>query len=411
MERSMRAEIISIGQEVLTGQILDTNSVHITQFLQRIGIHVGWRAIVGDEPDDIYQALNQALSRADVIITTGGIGPSTDDRTRECVSQALNLPLMFQEELFRQIEAYFASRNREMPVSNKKQAYIPQGAIALENKQGTAPAFIVEHSQAVVISLPGVPREMKYFMEEQVLPYLLSKTAKGFIHRSKTIDVVGIGESKLTTYLDDLISKGQERENPSITLLPSSEKGAITILVDHLGSENEVDRKLTMVIEQINQTVPERYVIGVDTTIEEALTDILEQNKQKVLIVEAEPTQGIITQRLVRIATVDHGFTLGLIFPTTNKILERFNQEKHSYTINNGNEITQMLQETYKVDIVLLLLTEKVDDRGLHQLKLWIRIGHEFYERDLLLGLSPVFRNYLASSTMNILRRRLLGKP
>ncbi|MFX0061792.1 MAG: competence/damage-inducible protein A [Candidatus Hermodarchaeota archaeon] len=404
----MRAEIISIGQEVLLGQIVDTNVVHISHYLRRIGIQVQWRATVGDNPIDITNALKQAITRADVVIATGGIGPSRDDKTRECLAEALERPLVFQDELFEQIKRYFTSRNREMPPANRKQAFIPQGAIGLENIVGTAPGILVEEKNTIIFVLPGVPAEMKYFMEEEVLPYLRSKLGEGFVHQSRTIGIVGIGESRLTAYVDELIKEGEKPDHPVVTLLPSSENGVITILIDHLGLEEDVKEKLTRVEQAIMANVPNKYIFGIDTSLEKVLIDILKQNKLKILTVEAEATQGSIANRFAQSSQAEDCFTIGLVFPTTKKFLEQFTPVNTFPSRENGEEITKLLQEKYKTDIVLLLLTEKIDERGLHQLKLWIRIEEDFHERDFSIGLTPILRNYIASSALNILRRILL---
>ncbi|MFX1534022.1 MAG: competence/damage-inducible protein A, partial [Promethearchaeota archaeon] len=353
----MRAEIISIGQEVLLGQIVDTNAVHISHYLRRIGIQVQWRVTVGDNPVDIINALKQAMARADVVIATGGIGPSRDDKTRECLAEALGRPLVFQDELFEQIKRYFTSRNREMPPANRRQAFIPQGTIGLENLVGTAPGILVEEKGVIVFVLPGVPPEMKYFMEEEVLPYLRSKLGKGIVHQSRTIGVVGIGESRLTAYVDELIKEGEKPDHPAVTLLPSSESGVITILIDHLGPEEDVKEKLTRVEQKIMTNVPNKYIFGIDTSLEKVLIDILKQNKLKILTIEAEATQGSIANRFAQSSQMECCFALGLVFPTTKTFLEQFDRVNTFLSRENGEEITKLLQEKYETDVVLSLLT------------------------------------------------------
>ncbi|MFX1253566.1 MAG: competence/damage-inducible protein A [Promethearchaeota archaeon] len=406
----MRAEIISIGQEVLLGQIVDTNAVQISHYLRRIGIQVQWRVTVGDNPIDIINALKQAMTRADVVITTGGIGPSRDDKTRDCLAEALGRPLVFQDELFEQIKRYFTSRNREMPPANRRQAFIPQGAISLENVVGTAPGILVEDENAIIFVLPGVPAEMNYFMEEKVLPYFRSKLGEGIIHQSRTIGIVGIGESSLTAYVDELIKEGEKSDHPTVTLLPSSENGVITILIDHLGPEKEVEEKLTRVEQMIMANVPNKYIFGIDTSLEKVLTDILKQNKLKILTVETEATQGLIANRFAQSSHAECCFTIGLVFPTTKKFLDQFAHADPFPSKENGEEITKLLQVKYETDIVLLLLTKQIDEGGLHQLKLWILVDEDFHERDFSIGLTSLLRNYIASSALNVLRRILLEK-
>ncbi len=169
----MQAEIITVGTELLLGQIVDSNAAYLAQQLNAIGLSVFYKTTVGDNAARLKWVLEQAHSRSQVVITTGGIGPTEDDLSREMVAEATGRKLVFQPQLMNQIEQIFRSRGFvNISTNNRKQAYIPEGAIPVENPVGTAPGFIVDDEKGVIISIPGVPREMKYLMENTIIPFL-----------------------------------------------------------------------------------------------------------------------------------------------------------------------------------------------------------------------------------------------
>ncbi len=211
----MRAETISIGTELLLGEITDTNAVWIAQRLAEIGVDLYFRTTVGDNVGRIVDAITHALTRADVIITTGGLGPTVDDMTREAVARATNRELVLDEILLAQIRDRFSRWGTPMSENNVRQAYVPRGATPIENPVGTAPVFIVEIDDHYVISLPGVPREMKHLMETRILPWLREKTGGEQIILSKTLRTCAIGESLVDAKITDL----ETSTNPTVGLL------------------------------------------------------------------------------------------------------------------------------------------------------------------------------------------------
>jgi nicotinamide-nucleotide amidase len=160
------AEIITIGTEILLGEILDTNAQYLARALRDAGVDLYRKTTVGDNTRRIAQAIQQAQERCDIVITTGGLGPTVDDPTREAVALAVGVETEFRPELWEQIESRFRRFNRQPTENNKRQAYVPRGALAVENPVGTAPAFIVENGEQAIISLPGVPSEMKYLTQK-----------------------------------------------------------------------------------------------------------------------------------------------------------------------------------------------------------------------------------------------------
>jgi nicotinamide-nucleotide amidase len=175
----MQAEIVTIGTELLLGKIVDTNAVYIAEQLTTSGFDLYCKTTVGDNERRITSILQQALARSDVVITSGGLGPTVDDVTRQAVARVAGRELVLDEKLLAQIEARFARHGFTMSETNRRQASIPQGAIPIENPVGTALAFIVETEQGLIVSLPGAPREVEPLMEIQVIPFLREKLQMG----------------------------------------------------------------------------------------------------------------------------------------------------------------------------------------------------------------------------------------
>ncbi|MGB9752892.1 competence/damage-inducible protein A [Roseiflexus castenholzii] len=203
----MNAEILAIGSELLLGETIDTNSAYLAQQLAAIGINLFRKSVVGDNEERIAAAISEALGRADLLICTGGLGPTVDDVTREAVARALQRPLVFHQHLLDQIEARFRAFGRPMPQSNRRQAHVPEGARIVENPRGTAPAFIVEDARGTVVVLPGVPSEMRYLWENAILPYLRDERGETGVILVRTLHAVGLGESVIGELLADLMTQ------------------------------------------------------------------------------------------------------------------------------------------------------------------------------------------------------------
>jgi nicotinamide-nucleotide amidase len=209
------AEIIAIGTELLLGEIQDTNTHYLARSLRDAGIDLYRTTIVGDNLERIAQAIREATNRANIVISTGGLGPTVDDPTRQAVALAVGKNLEFKPELWDQIQARFKRFNRQATENNRRQAYIPEDAIAVENPVGTAPAFIVEKPAHVIISLPGVPSEMEYLMEHTVLPYLKEHFNLLGTIKARVLHVSGVGESQVDEWIGDL----ETMQNPTVGLL------------------------------------------------------------------------------------------------------------------------------------------------------------------------------------------------
>ena len=212
----MQAEIVMIGTELLLGEIVDTNATMFAKALRDIGMDLLYKTTVGDNEDRIVSVLDIALDRSDVILTSGGIGPTVDDMTRLCVARATGRKLVYSKELENQIASRFRNFGREMADNNKRQAYIPEGAMPLENPMGTAPCFLSEDAKGrgCVISLPGVPRELDYMLHEVVIPILIDRMGGRKVTKVRVLRTCAVGESSIDRVIGDLMTE----RNPTVGL-------------------------------------------------------------------------------------------------------------------------------------------------------------------------------------------------
>ncbi len=230
----MNAEIIAIGTELLLGEIVDTNTAVVARALRGIGVDIYRTAMVGDNVERIAQAIREAAPRASVVITTGGLGPTVDDPTREGIARALDVPLEFRPELWEQIQERFARYNRIATENNRRQAYIPAGTLAIENPVGTAPAFRSDFGESVIICLPGVPAEMTALLQDAVLPYLRTRFGLAGVIKARVLRTAGAGES----WLDERIADLERQTNPTVGL--SAHPGQVDIRIT-AKAESEAD--------------------------------------------------------------------------------------------------------------------------------------------------------------------------
>ena len=295
MRNKNTAEIIAIGSELLLGQIIDTNTSYLAARLQEIGLETAFQTMVGDDLKRMASVIRRALSRSKFVITTGGIGPTEDDLTREIVSDVCGRKLVFHPKLFKLIKSFFDRAGFVMAPNNRKQAFLPAGARLIPNLQGTAPGFMLETETGRIIAvLPGVPREMKKMVQDTVLPFFKRKLGKeqGLIEY-KVLKVCGLGESRVDEQIGDLI---RDSKNPVIGLLASL--GEIRIRITAHGR----DKKETQsIIAGMEAKIRKRLGILIfgqgDETLEGVSIRLLEQKKIALALVETF-TAGRISQRL-----------------------------------------------------------------------------------------------------------------
>jgi nicotinamide-nucleotide amidase len=303
----MNAEIISIGTELLLGEIIDTNAAHIARQLRTVGLDLYFKTTVGDNKARCAGVIGRALDRSDIIITTGGVGPTVDDITREAVARATGRALEFRPDLMEQIAARFLRWGSEMSENHRRQAFVPQGAIPIENPVGTAPCFIAETERGVVISLPGVPREMEYLLENDVIPYLRRRFDLHKVIKARILRTAALGESRIDTILSDLLTA----KNPTIGLSahPGQTDVRITAKAD---SDEEADQLIAPVEAEVRRLLgPIVYGTGKETVEEVLLRDLSEAGL--TFLAAESGTGGLLTNRLSTAPGTKATFSRGFV--------------------------------------------------------------------------------------------------
>ncbi|MHB8133472.1 MAG: competence/damage-inducible protein A [Anaerolineaceae bacterium] len=275
------AEIITIGTELLLGEIQDTNTRHIARVLRNAGIDLYRTTIIGDNLDRIVTVVQEAIARSNIILTTGGLGPTVDDPTRNAIAKALGVELEFRSDLWLEIEKHFIRYGRLPTENNKKQAYIPKGAIPIENPVGTAPSFAAKTKNGLLISLPGVPREMEYLLENAVLPLLRKSFHLEGIIKTFSIHTSGAGESQI----DELIGDLELLSNPTVGLV--AYPGQIDIRVAAKApSLDEANKMISGIVNTIDQRLGNSIFGYEATTLEQVVASLLKKEKTGIAIIE-----------------------------------------------------------------------------------------------------------------------------
>ncbi len=275
----MNAEIIAIGSELLLGETVDTNSSYLARHFAALGINLFRKAVVGDNQERIASMIEEALERVDLVVCTGGLGPTVDDMTREAVARAVGRPLVFHQHLLDQIEARFRSFGRTMSPSNRQQAYVPEGARIIENPRGTAPSFIVEDPRGTIVVLPGVPSEMSYLWETAVIPYLRDERGATSIILVKTLHATGMGESVIGELIADLM----EQTNPTVGI--SAKRGQYEL---RIGARADTRAEAEALVAHAEATMRERLgaaLIG-DETLEGSVVRMLTERGLRLALYE-----------------------------------------------------------------------------------------------------------------------------
>lgn len=253
----MKATILSIGTELLFGQIVNTNAAYISAQLQMLGIDVMYQHTVGDNPKRLKEVIRESLKETDMIIATGGLGPTQDDLTKETIAAAMGDELVINKDIEEKIRGFFKKNKRVMTENNLKQAYLPKHGRPFYNNEGTAPGFALEKDEKVVIALPGPPREMKSMFEQSVLPYIQEKSDSVIYYR--LLRLFGIGESALETALEDLINK---QSDPTLATYAKEGECSLRIASKRKSKAEAIDAVLAM-IEEVRDIVGE-YIYSED---------------------------------------------------------------------------------------------------------------------------------------------------
>lgn len=290
----MTGEILCVGTELLLGDIINTNAAFLARELAALGIGVYHQTVVGDNGGRLREAVELALSRSDLLVMTGGLGPTYDDITKETATKALGKKLVWNQQAYDRMEAYFARTGRVMSENNRKQAMMPEGAVVFQNENGTAPGAAMESGEKVIVLLPGPPSEMEPMFCNQVRPYLEGKTGQTFL--SRTVHLFGIGESAAEEQLRELM---ESSHNP--TVAPYAKTGEVLLRVTAAAkNEQEAKKLLAPAVEEIQKRMGP-YVYGVDVgTLQNAAVTALRQKGLTVSTAES-CTGGGVAKRITEV--------------------------------------------------------------------------------------------------------------
>ena len=302
----MKAEILAVGTELLMGQIANTNAQYISSRLPDAGIGVYYHDVVGDNPERLKQSLDLALSRSDVIILTGGLGPTQDDLTKETVAAAVNRQLVLDQESLDVMEEFFKKHCRKMTHNNVKQAYLPEGCIIVRNRNGTAPGCIMEENSKIIVMLPGPPSEMKPMFEETVMPYFAAKS--DYRLESRFLRIFGIGESAVEDMLLDLIEK---QTNP--TIAPYAKDGEVTLRITARYDKSCPNEDLIGPVEdEIRRRLGDAVYSNDNSSLDEIAARLLIDSKMTLSIAES-CTGGMVSSRLTDMPGISEVFDRAIV--------------------------------------------------------------------------------------------------
>ncbi|MCD8089812.1 MAG: competence/damage-inducible protein A [Clostridiales bacterium] len=309
----MNAEIIAVGTEILLGDITNTDAKFLSEELAALGISVYYQTVVGDNKDRLMSALKDGFNRSDIIITTGGLGPTDDDITKETGAEFFKRCLKLDNDIYDDIKAYF--KGRDMAKTNIKQAYVPEGAIALRNNNGTAPGIIIEENGKVLIMLPGPPNELKPMFNESVKPFLAGREKHTII--SRTIRLTGIGESTAAEMVRDLMAKSV---NP--TIAPYAKEDGVFLRITAKGeTREECERLIEPAAKEIYMVLGE-FVYGEnETSLARAVVQSLIDRKITLAVAESL-TGGMLSSAIVDIEGVSRIFKEGFVTYTNESKME-----------------------------------------------------------------------------------------
>ena len=292
------AEIITIGTEILLGEIVDTNTRYIARTLRSMGVDLYRTITIGDNVERIADAIRDSMEQADIVITTGGLGPTIDDPTREAVAKAVGVETEFREDLWEQVVETIARYGRKPSENQKRQAYVPKGALGLKNPVGTAPCFIVETPRNAVISLPGVPQEMEHVLHESVIPYLQKRFKLDEIIKVRVLHCSGLGEGMIDEKIADL----ETLRNPTVGL--AAHTGVVDI---RIAAKAKSETEANEMIAKVETDVRERLgsiVFGADEdTLEGVVLDMIAARGMTLTAIESG-LDGLLTRKVPHTASL-----------------------------------------------------------------------------------------------------------
>jgi nicotinamide-nucleotide amidase len=335
----MKAEIISIGDELLIGQVINTNATWIAQQLQEIGVTVKYISAIADDADDIRQAVDQAFGRVDVVLVTGGLGPTKDDITKHTLCEYFNTHLVFDEPTFENIVRLWGSRGYTISSVNRRQAEVPANCTPILNENGTAPGMWFEKDNKILVSMPGVPFEMEAIMEKFILPRLAGQQ-NNLVVVHKTVLTQGIGESALA----ELISIWEDNLPGNVKLAYLPQPGLVRLRLTAYGAEKETTvQEVENEIEKLKELIPTLiYGYGKDT-MEEVVGRLLKEKRLTISTAES-CTGGYLAHMITSVPGSSEYFT-GSVVAYSNRIKQEFLGVSDQSLIDHGAVSEEVVRE------------------------------------------------------------------
>ena len=388
----MNAELIAVGSELLLGQIANTNAQFISKSLAEVGVNVYYHTVVGDNPDRLKKAIETAESRADLIIYTGGLGPTKDDITKEVVASYIGKTLLTDQKAMAYIEDYFTKINRVMTENNRKQALVIEGSEVFHNHNGMAPGMAVSHGDIIHILLPGPPSEMKPMHQDYTIPFLLRLMDRVERIDSRVLRFFGIGESQLETEIEDLLEK---QSNPTIAPLASDGEVTLRLTAKHESIE-EADKLLKETEDNILSRVGEYFYGYDDTTIMNELINLLKENGLTISAAESL-TGGMFQEKMTDVQGAGLILKGGIVVYTNEakkkllninqSTIDRFGVVSEQCAIEMADNIKGMLQSDIGISFTGVAGPDELEGHPVGTVYIGIAIeGQKTYAKKLNLG-------------------------
>ena len=412
MDSSLNAEIITTGTELLLGEIVDTNAAYLAKQLARIGLDLFYQTTVGDNEARVAAAVEIAMRRADVVITTGGLGPTVDDVTRQGVARATGRELVFHPHLLEQIGAFFGKRGLQMGENNRRQAYVPSGAIIIDNPVGTAPAFIVESEDAVIVTLPGVPHEMRHLTETRVLPYLRQKLGITALIKSRVLRTCNIGESRIDEIIGDLMYQS----NPTVGLAAHPGQTDVRITAK-AATEDAADALIAQTETELRARLGD-FIYGTgNQTLEELCVQLLRDRSQTLALAETSP--GVLTRRLGAVSASAEVFQGATLAPDGPTLLQRLADRTEPGTSDEAHltetviGIASLVRQVYGADYGLAVVSSQAPKtEGKPDASLGLATPETILHKSVPTRVhTPSSADRLANAGLDMLRRAILDLP
>ena len=411
----MTAQIITIGDEILIGQIVDTNSAWMGQQLNMQGIRINKIVTVSDTHADITQAVQDGFENADLILVTGGLGPTKDDITKKALADYFGVEMLFSESTFNRIQRLFTKFKREITEAHREQAYMPANADLLMNKMGTAPGMWFEKDGKILVSMPGVPYEMKYLMSEEVLPKLKKEfKSKPIAHR--TILTVGEGESRIADTIDDFVEALPE--NIKIAYLPGL--GQVRLRLTGTGDDEKVlGKMLDKQVKKLKKIIPQFIYGSEKENLQEVVGKLLIQQK-KTLCTAESCTGGFLAHKITSVAG-SSAYFMGSVVAYSNEVKMKQLKVKSSTLEKHGAVSEKTVKEMvagalklFQTDIAVAISGIAGPGGGTPEKPvgtIWIAIGDKNKTKTYQLNLwKDRIKNieYTATVALNVIRKFLL---